>query len=191
MKKTLLIAMMFAVAFGAWAQETSKRYEIKSGIIKFISSTGGNETEETKYFDDYGAMESMVFTTEIPGLVKYDTYTITKGDKAWFVTDTEGTKSVKAFDNPTSDLNFLNPTSQTIEKYKMEEIGEETFLDRPCKKFTYETTQGRKTCQWTVWVYKGVTLKSVAKIGRRDVLVEATEFQEDVSVPANVFEIPK
>lgn len=191
MKKTVLIALMLATAFGAWAQEISKRYEIKSGIIKLISTTGGHETEETQYFDNYGAMESLVFTTEIPGLVKYDTYTITKGDKAWFVNDTEGKKTSKAFDNPTPDLNFLNPTPDAIEKYKIEEIGEETFLGRPCKKFTYETSQGRKKCQWTVWVYKGVTLKSIAKMGRRDVIVEATDFQENASVPAKVFEIPK
>ena len=191
MKKAFLFALMFAITLGVWAQEESKRYEIKSGIINLISTTGGHETEETQWFDDYGAMESLVFTTEIPGLVKYDTYTITKGDKAWFVNDTEGKKSTKAFDNPTPDLNFLNPTPNAIEKYKIEEIGEETFLDRLCKKFTYETSQGRKTCQWTVWVYKGITLKSIAKMGRREVIVEATVFQENVPVPTEVFEIPE
>ena len=153
MKKTILITLMLAITLCSWAQENNKRYGLKSGILRLISTTGSHETEETQWFDDYGAMESLVFTTEIPGLVKYDTYTITKGEKAWFVTDTEGKKSVKAFDNPTSDLNFLSPTPEAIEKYKMEEIGEETFLDRLCKKFTYETTQGRKTCHWTVWVY--------------------------------------
>lgn len=191
MKKTILFALMLATTFGAWAQEDSKRYEIKSGIIKLIATTGGHETEETQWFDNYGAMESLMFTTEITGLVKYDSYTITKGEKAWMVNDTEGKKSSKAFDNPTPDLNFLNPTPEAIEKYKMQELGEETFLDRPCMKFTYETTQGRKTCQWTAWVYKGVILKSVAKIGRREVFVEATEFQENVPVPAEVFETPE
>lgn len=192
MKKPLLFILALMMVFGAQAQESAKRYGIKSGILHLMASTGGHETEETQYFDDYGAMEALVFTIDVPGLVKYDTYTVTKGEKAWMFTDTEGKKSkAKAFDNPTPDLNFLNLTPEAAEKYKVKELGHEDVLGYDCTKYTYEIMQGRKTCYWTAWVYKGVILKSITKIGRQESTIEATRFEKNVTVPAKVFEIPK
>ena len=80
MKKTFLLVMMLAVVSVVYAQE-NKRYGIKSGIIKLVATVGNHATNETQYFDNYGGKESVVYTTEIPGLVKYDSYIITVGDK--------------------------------------------------------------------------------------------------------------
>ena len=67
---------------------------------------------------------------------------------------------------------------------------EDTFLGKKCHKYSYETTQKRKTATWTVWVYKGFILKSISKLGRRESVIEVTELKENASVPAEVFDIP-
>lgn len=186
MKKTFLLVMMLAVVSVVYAQE-NKRYGIKSGIIKLVATVGNHATNETQYFDNYGGKESVVYTTEIPGLVKYDSYIITVGDKGWTVTDNEGVKKGKEFKNPVPDLTFINPSKEVIEKYKIEEVGEETFLDRDCKIFTYEMTQNRKICYYRVWVYKGIILKSLMKMGKRESSIVASQFDENVPVPEEVF----
>ena len=192
MKNTLvcILLLLTAAATTAMAQDGTRRYAIKSGIAKTVTTVGDSQTEAVQYFDNYGAVECLKQHMDIPGLVSYDYYTITKGDQAWFVTDTDGKKSSKGFENPTPDLNFLNLTDQVKAKYNIQDLGEDTFLGKKCHKYSYETTQKRKTVNWTVWVYKGFILKSISKMGRRESIVEVTELKENASVPAEVFDIP-
>lgn len=190
MKKIITLCLLAFVATAALAQDGARRYAIKSGIATTVTTTGDTQTEATQYFDNYGAMESLKQHMDIPGLVSYDYYTVTKGDKAWFVTNTEGKKSSKGFDNPTPDLSFLNLTDEVKAKYNIQDLGEDSFLGKSCHKYSYETTQKRKTVSWTVWVYKGFVLKTITKMGKRESVIEVTSLKENVSVPAEVFETP-
>jgi hypothetical protein len=187
MKKTFAIFAILLVASTAMAQG---RYQMKSGIAKTVTTVGDSKTEATQYWDDYGGLECLKQRMDIPGLVSYDYYTITKGDKAWFVTDTDGKKASKVFQNPTPDLNFLNITPAVEEKYNIKDFGGDTYLGKPCKKYTYETTQNRKKGLWTVWVYKGFILKSICVLGKRESIIEVVELKENVPVPPEVFDIP-
>ncbi|MBO4765577.1 MAG: hypothetical protein J5508_07735 [Bacteroidales bacterium] len=186
----VLAILVLLLAVPAAAQDGARRYGVKSGIIKLIASTGGVDTPETQYFDDYGRKESLTYTTEIPGLVKYDSWVIAIGDKMWGVNVTDGKRTKgKESQNPTYDLNFINPSPEVIAKYNIKELGEEQFLGRKCKKFNYDITQGRNKITYTAWVYKGIILKQQGQVRRREVITYATEFQENVAVPASAFQI--
>ena len=188
MKRILTTILLLAIALCASAQN---KYAIKSGIIKTKTIADGHETFGTQYFEDYGKKESVKQTMDIPGLVTYDYYTITIGNKAWMVTDTDGKKSGKAFDNPTPDLTFLNPSADVMAKYNMQYLGEEKVLGKPCKIYSYEIKQNRKTVLWTVSAYKGIPLKTVIKNGKKTSTILATELKENVAVPQAVFQTGK
>lgn len=188
MKKLLLIAMVLLTTIGlTMAQEKAHRYGIKSGIAHEVTRLNEHETPAVHYFDNYGDYETVVQTIDMGALGSYESTTVVKNEKAWFV----NASGSKEFDNPISDLTFVNPSEAVIAKYNLVDTGEEEeVLGRKCRKYTYETTQGRKKVQNTVWVYKGITLKSIMKIGRRETYFEMTDFQENAKVPADVFNIP-
>lgn len=186
----LSVLCLFALGFSAFsfsAQAQTARYGVKSGILKIVAEADGHETPETQYFDDYGAVESITFVMDIPGFITYDVWYVTRGSKLWAITVTDGKRAVKEADNPTPDLNFLSPSPEVVAKYNLQEVGEEIFLDRPCKIFTYEMRQGRKKNMVKSWVYKGIILRSEMTVGRRTSTTTAVEFKENVTPPAGVF----
>ena len=192
MKKMLVLVLMLAVASGALAQESAKKYAIKSAAAKTMSITGDHETPGVLYFDDYGEKEILSQTIEIPGLVTYDGVAMNIGDKVYIFNVQDGKRSdAKRSDHPLYDLNFLNLTDEVKAKYQVEEVGADEWLGKPCKLYTYVTIQNRRKCTWKAWVYKGFILRSESKIGRRNVLYEVREFQENAPVPAGTFDIPK
>jgi len=189
MKKLFLLIAVLMAASMTMAQEDAHRYEIKSGIAHGATILNDHATPSITYFDDYGAVESMVQTIDMGDLGSFDNTTVTKGEKAWFINPSGKSKE---FTNPIYDLTFINPSEAVVEKYQLVDTGrEEEFLGRTCKIFTYQTSQGRKTAMITAWVYKGITLKSIAKVGRRETIFELTELQENVEVPAETFVIPE
>ena len=188
MKRIITTALLLMIALGAMAQG---KYAVKSGILKTKTVAAGHESFATQYFDDYGRKESVKQKMDIPGMVSYDYYTVTKGDKAWMVTVTDGKRSVKSFDNPTPDLTFLKPSKEIMEKYKMQYLGEEKVMGKTCKIYSYEIKQNRKPVLWTVSVYKGVPLKTIIKSGKKTSTITVTEFKENASVPQDVFNTSK
>ena len=187
MKKTIIFMLMLALACGAIAQEKASRYGLKSGIAQVTSTSSGNVSTGKQYFDDYGALETYIATSMSP-FGKVETTTVIRDGKSWFVWPG---KKPKQFDNPLADLSFVNLTDDVVEKYKIQEIGEEEYLGRMCTKYTYEIKQGPIRSYYTSWVYKGFCLKTITKAGRSEVIFEVTDFQEDVPVSPEVFEIFK
>lgn len=189
--KNVLLTFMIIIALNVNAQENTKRYGIKSGIIHEYSKMKENITPNVRYFDDYGDKEANVQTVDMGPLGSYENITITKEGKMWVYN--EATKP-KCFDNPFPGLTFINPSQEIIDMYKLVDTGEdEVVFDRTCRKFTYEVLMGRrnKVIHYTVWVYQGVVLKSIIKNGRQETFYEVTDFQENVEVPAEVFAIPE
>lgn len=192
MKKFTLILMMLGIASLSMAQEETHRYGIKSGITREFTTLSGHTTPAIRYFDNYGEYEALVQNIDMGALGGvYDNTTVTKNGKAWIYNEYS---KPKAFDNPTADLTFINPSQAVIDKYKIVDTGEdEEILGRVCRKFTYETVIGRrnKPVYNTAWVYKGIVLKCIMINGRHETYYEVTEFQENAEVPAEVFEIPE
>ena len=183
MKKIITLSILLLTAITAFAQH---RYEMRSGIATTATCTNGQMTYATQYFDDYGALDCLQQHMEIPGFVSYDYYTITKGDTCWMVVEGGGTKKFK---NPTPDLNFLNLTPEVCAKYKIQDLGEDTFLGKLCHKYSYEVKQNRKKGLWTVWIYKGFILKAHCSLGHLESDIEVIELRENVPVPAEVFNV--
>lgn len=181
----LSVLCLFVLGFSAQAQ--TARYGVKSGILKIVAESDGHQTPETQYFTDYGAVESLTFVMDFPGFVTYDIWYVTKGDKLWAITVIDGKRTVKEADNPTPDLNLLSPSPEVVAKYNLQEVGEEIFLDRPCKIYTYEMRQGRKKNMVKSWVYKGIILRTEMTVGRRTSTTTAVEFKENVTPPDGVF----
>ena len=181
-RKVFLLALTLLMAFNAFAQQ--HKYSMKSGIATTVSIMGESSTPGTVYFDNYGGFEANKHTMEIPGLVSYDYYMIVQGKDLWTVTvegDKVNSKKNKA---PLDDLNFLDLTDEVKAKYNVQVLEKESYRGKSCQKYSYEVLENRKTVYWTVWVYKGFVMKSVARKGKKESIVEVTELKENVPIPA-------
>ena len=187
MKKTWFVMMLLMAAGGMITAQEAK-YEIKSGIVKKVSSVMGQKVESTLYFDDYGKMESVETTVNVAGTEK-NMRTLDEGNSIASI-DLDA-KTVQRMEKPDKLDNFLTLTDEQKEKYKYQELGEETFLDRPCKKISLELTEMGQTFQATLWLWKGIPLKTETQVGGMTVVEETVEVQENVEIPAEKFTVPE
>lgn len=187
MKKTWFVMMLLIAAVGMITAQEAK-YEIKSGIVKKVSNVMGQKVESILYFDDYGKMESVETTVNVAGTEK-NMRTLDEGNSIASI-DLDA-KTVQRMEKPDKLDNFLTLTDEQKEKYKYQELGEETFLDRPCKKVSLELTEMGQTFQATLWLWKGIPLKTETQVGGMTVVEEAVEVQENVEVPAEKFTVPE
>ncbi|RRD77762.1 hypothetical protein [Tannerella forsythia] len=187
MKKTWFVMMLLIAAVGMITAQEAK-YEIKSGIVKKVSNVMGQKVESILYFDDYGKMEAVETTVNVAGTEK-NMRTLDEGNSIASI-DLDA-KTVQRMEKPDKLDNFLTLTDEQKEKYKYQELGEETFLDRPCKKVSLELTEMGQTFQATLWLWKGIPLKTETQVGGMTVVEEAVEVQENVEVPAEKFTVPE
>lgn len=187
MKKTWFVMMLLIAAVGMITAQEAK-YEIKSGIVKKVSNVMGQKVESILYFDDYGKMEAVETTVNVAGTEKH-MRTLDEGNSIASI-DLDA-KTVQRMEKPDKLDNFLTLTDEQKEKYKYQELGEETFLDRPCKKVSLELTEMGQTFQGTLWLWKGIPLKTETQVGGTTVVEEAVEVQENVEVPAEKFTVPE
>ena len=115
MKKALTLALMLALTIGAMAQET-KKYDIKSGIVKATTTVMGQATEAVQYFDNYGAIETSKTKVNIPGAGEMEVATITKDGKTYIVNYTN--KQVQEVPAQES-INYLALSDELIAKCKI------------------------------------------------------------------------
>ena len=190
MKKILTLALMLSVVCSAMAQEGTKRYEIKSGMVKSVMDVMGQSTETTLYFDNYGEQQVTKAKVKVPGYGEIETATILRDGKGWVVNYAmEQVQELPA--SALGDVNLANPTDEEIKTYHIEEIGTETILGKECTKYSYEVTVQGQKAKGTAWVYKGFPLKSVVSVSGMEITTETVEFLENVSVMPQTFEIPK
>lgn len=187
MKKTWFVMMLLMAAVGMITAQEAK-YEIKSGIVKKVSNVMGQKVESILYFDDYGKMEAVETTVNVAGTEK-NMRTLDEGNSIASI-DLDA-KTVQRMEKPDKLDNFLTLTDEQKEKYKYQELGEETFLDRPCKKISLELTEMGQTFQGTLWLWKGIPLKTEMQVGGMTVIEEVVEIQENVEVPAEKFTVPE
>ena len=87
-------------------------------------------------------------------------------------------------------VNFSNLDEKAIKKYKVKELGTETVAGKECKKYEVTLFMMGQPRKQTVWVYKGITLKSSSSSDFGDMTQTATKIQEDVEIPASMFTLP-
>ena len=188
MKKFLLIAALCAFCMGAKAQE--KMYEVKSGIITMEMDMMGRAVVQEIYFDDYGAKQATVMEFQGKRMRSLEV----DGENL-MIDDAENT----AFKMPgmmmgggsNEKINFLDKSDKNIRKNKIKVVGTETLLDRECTKYTVSVYMMGQVMKQTVWVYKGIVLKTSIKTDFGEMVQQATKLVEDVEIPASTFEVPE
>ena len=177
-----LIALVLLLASAAGVAMAQNRYGIKSGILTQKSEMG----ETTVYFDNYGALEAQKMKMDFMGNSMEMTI-LRKDGKTYMINASE--KQVQEMGG--NDINFLNLTDAVKSANKIKEAGKETILGKECTKYTLESSQMGMTMSQTVWVWQGLTLKSLTDGGQFQFGNEAVKLEENVTIPASTFEIPK
>ena len=183
--KLFFTAIVLFTAFSLSAQEA--KYEIKSAVIKKTMEMWGQKVEAVQYFDDYGKNESVSLNMQVQG-VSTNMRTIIKGDIITILNldNKTGFRSTM----PEVPINYLNLTQELRDKYKIKELGEETIIGKPCKKYSSEMNQMNQNVSVTTWVWKGIALKTISTTNNMAMAEEATEIQENAAVDAANFNTP-
>ena len=185
MKKSLILLFALLAGSLAYAQEPA-RYEVKSGIVKSIVDMGGQTSESTLYFDDYGRIQCSVEHMEMPGLGEWDAVTIIKDGIPHIINAYGKVQTIERRVDP----NYLALTDEDIKAYKITEGGTETVDGRECQVYNEELKQlGRKNII-TVYVWKGIPVKTVIKRhGKVASTTTAREILLDAPLPPDIFDI--
>ena len=185
--KRLLILAVLAAAFCVGAQAQEKLYTVKSGIVTMEMDMMGQKIVQEIYFDDYGAKKATVanFGGQKSRNIVVDGTTV-------MISEDEKT----AMKMPMMDMmqgetvNFSNLDDKTVKKYKVQELGKETIAGKECTKYSVTVFMMGQPQKQTVWVYKGITLKSSSSSDFGEMVQTATKIQEDVEIPASMFTLP-
>ncbi len=184
MKKLAIIAVL-AAAFCVGAQAQEKLYDVKSGVVTMEMDMMGQVIVQKIYFDDYGAKQATV--SNFGGR---DSRTIVVDGKNVMINDEEKTAMQMPMMGAQERVNFCNLTDKEIKKYKVQELGKETVAGKECTKYSVTLFMMGQPQKQTVWVYKGITLKSTSKSDFGDMNQTATKLEENVEVPASMFTVP-
>ena len=185
MKKFLIIAALCAFSMGARAQE--KMYEVKSGIVTMEMDMMGMTIVQDIYFDDYGAKQATMADFQGKKMRGIEV----KGEML-MINDEENTAmKMPAMGMTNERINFLDKSDKNIKRNKIKELGTEIYLDRECTKYSVSVFMMGQVIKQTVWVYKGITLKSSINTDFGEMVQKATNLVEDVEIPAATFEVPE
>ena len=196
MKQMKILSVVFTLilATNALNAET-KRYEIKSGIVEYAISGGGNmmgiqtniEGTSKAVFKEWGNVELHEETTKsiIMGREEHTRQTTKIDAGKVYVVDYEQ-KNIVQYD-PSM---LIQPEHKELAKSAKEimlsmgatKTGEETIHDYPCE--VWETKHMK------LWLHKGVMLKSNARVMGRTHTTEATNIQFNISVSDADLKLP-
>jgi hypothetical protein len=165
---------------------TKGKYSVKSGIVEYKINMAGMAGTQTLYFDDYGNTEANIIVMDFMG-TKSQTVTITK-DGTVYNFDEEKKTGSKTPVMTRANINFEDLTDEVKKEWNLKKEGKENILGRDCDKFSMENQSF--SMKGLYWVCKGVALKVDAMMSTAKILMDATNFQENVSVPAEKFEVP-
>jgi len=179
------------------AQQKIKQYAVKSGCVEYQLS--GNTTgTKSIWWDNYGTLSrtetESISVTKIFGM-KSETKThdilIINGKQFWSANLIENTgqkgslpyyeEMAKMTENMT-EAEKQKMGKDLLEGFGGEIIGTENVLGNKCE---VVKLMGAKC-----WIYKGVTLKSEAKILGIEAIETAVEFNKNISVSKNKFTPP-
>ncbi len=171
MRAIIILLVVLMSNMSLTAQQKITRYAVKSGYIKYELSGSTTGTKEV-WWDNYGAYhcEEVKSTTTvkmfgIKDVQKEHMLTIMKNDQVWTVdyTSNSGTKS---------KLPYYNESHKMVENMSEEELkdfSDELLQQLGGEKMSTESFMGYKCDVMKVmgcksWIYKGICLKSTAKV---------------------------
>jgi len=207
MKKiSILLSIIVAlVSCSGNSQNQLKRYEVKSGIVKYTTTISGKvlggkiagSGTESLYFKNWGALElkeqesEQTTTMKFFGKEKVETsssHTMSKLDNGESYVADFKTKTITA--NRDLGMDMMKQSNKDageagmnmLEAMGGKKVGDDSFLGYSCEIWD---VMGAKN-----WIYKGVMLKmEVTMLGIKTV-TEATSAKFDVSVADSNFNLP-
>lgn len=172
------------------------KYQIKSGIITYVSQSMGMTQNVTIYFDDYGSKECTETTSEMDmgaaGKVKMNNRTILKDGYMYSldITNKTGTKMKINFGvQKNKDIDFSSLSDEVMKQMHIKKEGAETFLGKTCDKYTMDDPIMKMKGSYSVW--NGIPLKSEVNISGISVKLIAQKLEENATISNDRFEIPK
>lgn len=185
MKKILIIAVMCLMGMSAKAQVNL--YEVKSGIVTMEMDMMGRKVVQEIYFDDYGAKQATIMEFQGKKMRAIDV----KGENVMIDDENKTATKMPAMGMTNEKINFLDKSEKNIRKNKIKEIGTEVIAGKECTKYTVAVFVMGQVLKQTVWVYKGITLKSSISTDFGEMVQVATNLVEDVDIPAETFVLPE
>lgn len=191
MKSRMLFAVLLVLTTTLLSAQEAK-YGIKSAIIKKDMVAMGQKVECAWYVEDYGKKEAVEIAMKTGGVAGIEKHIRTISEGAFVINIDLDMKTAMRMNLPQKPINYLQLTPDVIEKFKIKETGEEEIAGKPCKKYALEITQMGQTVQMSVWIWKGLALKSETASNGMVVMVEtATQIDESSAVPADKFVMPE
>lgn len=200
MKQLLTILIIALTASIAIAQETDyNQFTIKSGYVEY-ELTGNTAGTKKFWWDNYGEKSR----TEIKSTTTIKIFGRTSKEEQHSISVTDGTTNyswdlVKGTAYKTSNEEYIEMGQELTEDMSEAEIeqmgqdiidalggerlGTEKFLEKKCEVL--------KLMMAKVWIYKGIPLKTEAKVMGITANEIATEIKENVNIPASTFEPDK
>ncbi len=167
--------------------EVSRRYpELKSAIIKYKVS-GMNTGTEVVYIDDWGRREAIYkkIITKMMGVDLERNYMTLITDNGKWIYNIDLNSGIAIKMDETGYKSLAGNTERNMENtIGATKIGTEEIAGRVCnvwkKGYPYSMA----------WIWKGVALKKDQDVAAMGVVTEATEVQENISIPEERFTIP-
>lgn len=178
----IISAVMMLAATTLTAQESPKRYGIKSGEFKTVTEVMGQKVNSHTWFDNYGALSRSDESS-----MGISITTLLKDGKTYMVDTAD--KQVQEMPVQES-INYLDLNEDVIAKYKVSEVGTDVVSGKECIKYSLEVTEMGQTTNLTVSVWQGFPMKTVTSFGGMEITVTITEITE-YEVNPTVFEIPE
>ncbi|MCU4155606.1 hypothetical protein J1N10_06430 [Carboxylicivirga sp. A043] len=195
--RNLLIIALILIGIGANGQQ-AKRYAIKSGYIK-LELTGNTTGTKEIWWDNYGnktsELEKSTSVTKLFGMKseeKKHMLTILVNDRYWvrdYIEGTGTTGTVPGYQDAQEFANLMSEKEQeefansVLEGMGGQRLGQEKVGNYNCEVFT---VMGAKS-----WIYKGIALKTEAKIMGIEANEKYIDFKPGTSVSASKFSAPK
>jgi hypothetical protein len=156
-------------------------FEVESAYIKFVNHAAGQELIREWQFDKHGERQAEENYLMIMGQKAGDKSVVLDGYiYQWNFDSNKGTK--RKFTQTVTD--YEKVSKKDIERYGIVKHGYEEFLGKNCLKVSMD-----KPSKATIWVWKGIPLKTEAVFGGQKVLMEAIEMNVGV-IDASAFKIP-
>lgn len=191
MKKLSFFLSLVLIAFGAAAQDTipeNAQIEFKSAIIKGETTVMGQVSQTEEYVDDYGNKILAITTVSVPLMGEVKSGNLILGDVSYIIN--YRTNKVQKTEAPES-VNYLHLDEDTIKKFNIKEEGTETVLGRECKKMSLNLEAQGTSVPATIWVWKGIPLKTIYQLGEgMEMVTNVTDIQTDVEIDPSKFEVP-
>lgn len=168
-------------------------YQMKSAKIVYDYTIIGMKQKMTMYVADYGKRSVADVEMNMFGM-NMKVRTITESDKVTTLDYTQKTATITKIDSSVMAERAEGVDFEEIAKQVNKEggnakkLGEEKILGKTCQ--IYEITDKTQAGTIKVWIYKNMVMKLEA-LSEQLMTMEAKEFEENVSLPEDLFKIPE